>query len=67
MIALPEFRVLITNRAEKDLLKAQAKIALRIREAANFLKTNPVPAKEYDVTKISASYSIDKRKDRAYK
>ncbi len=52
---MSEFTVLLSNKAEKGLRKAEAKTRKRLQEALDFLKLNPVPTQEFDVTKISAS------------
>ncbi len=51
------FEVLVSNQAEKGLDNAEPKMRVRLLELLDELKTNPVPAAKYDVTKISGSDS----------
>ena len=54
---LAEFKVILSNNAEKGLRNAQSKPRERLKEALDILKTNPVPTQLFDVTKISGSSS----------
>ncbi|MCR4369099.1 MAG: hypothetical protein NUV67_04300 [archaeon] len=51
---MAEFKVILSNNAEKGLRSAQPKPKERMKEALEVLKTNPVPTQLFDVTKISA-------------
>ena len=54
---MAEFKVFLSNNAEKGLRDAQPKPRMRMKEAIELLKTNPVPTQYFDVTKISGSSS----------
>ncbi len=54
---MPGFSVLLANRAQKSLDSLEAKLQTQIRDALNELENNPVPASEFDVTKIAGSDS----------
>ena len=54
---MPDFEVLLSNKAEKGLSKADYKIKSRLIEVLDTLETDPVPSKKFDVTKLSGSKS----------
>lgn len=57
MTILGEFKIILSNNAEKGLRNAQLKPKERMKDALEVLKTNPVPKDFFDVTKISGSSS----------
>ncbi len=54
---MADFTVYLSRSSEKNLGEIQQKIRERIKGAIEELKTNPVPAQKYDVTKITGSES----------
>jgi mRNA interferase RelE/StbE len=56
-MGLPEFEVLLANRAEKGYRKANPEMQERLRHAINELSINPVPSQQFDVVKLSGSES----------
>ena len=51
------FKVIVPRRPEKSLDRIEEKYRTRIIQALEYLRQNPVPVKEFDVTKISGSES----------
>ena len=49
------FSVEFSRRSLKAIRKADAKLRMRMHELVGVLATEPVPAKRFDVTKISGS------------
>lgn len=47
------FSVFFSNKAKKQYAKLEAKIHDRAAELLEFLESEPVPAGEYDVSKLS--------------
>lgn len=47
------FEVILTNKAEKQYHKLEAKMHARVKELLDYLQAKPVPAGEYDLTKVS--------------
>ncbi|MDO8634184.1 MAG: type II toxin-antitoxin system RelE/ParE family toxin [archaeon] len=54
---MPDFNVFLSNNAEKGLKKSEPNIRQQLQNAIDALENNPVPTKDFDVTKISSSIS----------
>lgn len=54
---MADFVVFLSRSSEKNIGMIQPKIREKIKAVLDVLKANPVPAKEYDLTKISGSDS----------
>jgi len=57
VISLPRFNVILSNKAEKGLVKSDPKIKPKLMQAIDELETNPVPSDNYNVTKVTGSRS----------
>ena len=49
------FEVKFSNNAEKFLKKCEPKLLGRLKELFNFLAIEPVPFRQYDLTKLTGS------------